>query len=301
MRVLVTGGAGYLGTELVGRLAQHPLVSVITVYDNLSRKNHNLFLTGRLPDHRIRFVQGDILDSRRLGEELRGVDLVYHLAARVTTPFADADFHSLDQVNHWGTAELSYQLETRPVARVVYVSSTAIYGESAELLDENAPPHPVTAYGRSKLQGERMLERLGEDLELHVVRCANVYGYSRSLRFDAVINRFVFEAHVGGRLSIQGSGEQRRAFAHVDTVADALAAYVDAPPPPGTRNLVERNLSVAEIADAIREVYPDVELLYREQGMPRRNLIVAPTHHPSHTLEDELRAFRRQLSFEPAR
>ncbi|MEC7241905.1 MAG: NAD-dependent epimerase/dehydratase family protein, partial [Myxococcota bacterium] len=104
MRILVTGGAGYVGTALVEALAKREEVEDVVVYDNLSRSNPNLFLSEKLPSDKIHFVRGDILDSRRLKRELQGIDVVYHLAARVSTPFADADFHGLDQVNHWGSA-----------------------------------------------------------------------------------------------------------------------------------------------------------------------------------------------------
>ena len=159
MKILVTGGAGYIGTALVDALARREDVSEVVVYDNLSRSNPNLFISESMPSDSIRFIRGDILDTRRLARELEGVDLVYHLAARVSTPFADADFHGLDQVNHWGCAELSYLLETHPVGRVVYLSSTSVYGASEESVGLETPPQPRTAYGISKFRGEQMLTR----------------------------------------------------------------------------------------------------------------------------------------------
>ena len=88
--IVVTGGAGYVGTALVEALAKRDEVEDVVVYDNLSRSNPNLFLSEKLPSDKIHFVRGDILDSRRLKRELQGIDVVYHLAARVSTPFADA-------------------------------------------------------------------------------------------------------------------------------------------------------------------------------------------------------------------
>ena len=110
MKLLVTGGAGYLGTELVRALAARPEIEEVVVYDNLARRNHNLFLAERLLSKPIRFVQGDILDTRTLEKLVADADAIAHLAARVSTPFADQDFHGMDQVNHWGTAELAYLL-----------------------------------------------------------------------------------------------------------------------------------------------------------------------------------------------
>lgn len=275
MKILVTGAAGYVGTELVSVLAKKPDIEEIVLYDNLSRRNHNLFMGAQIGGAHLRFINGDILDTRRLKQALKDIDVVYHLAARVTTPFADAEFHGLEQVNHWGSAELSYALEEQPIKRVIYLSSTSVYG-SAEDVDLETVPTPVTAYGISKLNGERMLARLSDRMDVYILRCANVYGYSRSMRFDAVINRFLFEAHFNGRISIQGSGTQKRAFIHINHVAQMLAQCAAPGLAPGCYNLVERNLSVGEIATALTEIYPQLERIYLEQDMGRRNLSVRP-------------------------
>ncbi len=88
MRVLVTGGAGYVGTKLVKQLILLDEVDRVIVYDNLSRGNYNLFIGEAIPNgDKVEFIQGDILDSRLLRKTLAGIDFVYHLAAKVTTPF----------------------------------------------------------------------------------------------------------------------------------------------------------------------------------------------------------------------
>src|SRR3954470_17662630 len=127
MRVLVTGGAGYIGTELAAQLVAKPEVEKVIIYDNLSRLNYNLFLGLRLRQHnKLSFVKGELLDSRALRKVLKDVDVVYHLAAKVTTPFANVDAHVYEQVNHWGTAELVYAIEESNVKRVIYASSTGV-------------------------------------------------------------------------------------------------------------------------------------------------------------------------------
>jgi UDP-glucose 4-epimerase len=308
MKILVTGGAGYIGTALVDALSRREEVSQVVVYDNLSRSNPNLFISEPMPSGRIRFIRGDILDTRRLARELEGVDLVYHLAARVSTPFADADFHGLDQVNHWGCAELSYLLETHPVGRVVYLSSTSVYGASEESVTLETPPQPRTAYGISKFRGEQMLTRLEGRVPVHIVRCANVYGYNKSMRFDAVINRFMFDAHYSGRLTIHGSGQQTRAFVHIESLVRCLLAAGLEGALSGVSNVVERRAAVEEIAREVADVYPGLELLYIQQDMRLRNLYVDPDPRlanlealDTRSLGEQLQEFRHHFAFEPQR
>lgn len=304
----MTGGAGYLGTELVAALCAREDVTEVVVYDNLSRRNHNLFIGARLPDTPVRVVIADLLDTRRLRRELAAVDQVVHLAARVSTPFADADYHGLEQVNHWGTAELGYLLEDAPRDGLLYVSSCSVYGDRDEVVTVGDAPRPDSAYALSKLRGERMLERLAGRMPVTVVRCANVYGYSESMRFDAVVNRFLFDAHFVGRLHVHGSGEQHRAFVHIDHATEALAGLVRSDAPTGTFNLVERNLAIGQVARTIQAVYPDLEMIFTEQDMRRRDLRVQPDARlysgaadDLDGFEDQIRAFRDRFAFHPRR
>jgi UDP-glucose 4-epimerase len=118
MRILITGGAGYIGTELTYELSKRNEVSEIIIYDNLSRGNYNLFI-GQTKLNKVKFVQGDLLDTRKLKKNLKDVDVVIHLAAVVTTPFSDQNPHLFEQVNHWGTAELVYAIEESKVKKFI--------------------------------------------------------------------------------------------------------------------------------------------------------------------------------------
>ena len=124
MRVLVTGGAGYMGKELVYRLASEPSIKDILVYDNLCKGNYNLFTRLRkVPSNIVRFVQADNLDSRGLRKHMEDTDVVFHLEARVETPYADQNAHDFEQTNHWRTAEVVYAAEEVRVSRLIHLSS----------------------------------------------------------------------------------------------------------------------------------------------------------------------------------
>jgi UDP-glucose 4-epimerase len=288
MKVLVTGGAGYIGTELVSLLALNPKVEKIIVYDNLSRPNYNLFLGLRLQKHeKISFIKGELLDSRALKKVLKGVDVVYHLAAKVTTPFANADSHMYEQVNHWGTAELVYAVEESDVKRFIYTSSTGVYGSSKIPAHEDTPPDPQTFYAASKLRGEEHVRRLikSNKIEAYLMRCGNVYGYSKSMRFDAVINKFVFEANFNKMVTIQGDGKQSRTFIHIDMVAKALNNLLTADLPSDVYNIVDRNLKVIDILDVLKELIPDLEFIFINQHLRLHELNVKVNPLITDTLE----------------
>ncbi|GEO02695.1 UDP-glucose 4-epimerase [Adhaeribacter aerolatus] len=308
MKILITGGAGYIGTELTHQLLQDPAVTEIIIYDNLSRKNFNLFLGhNKLPDQRIKFVLGDILDSYKLRKVIAEVDVVYHLAAKVLTTFSNDDPHMFEQVNHWGSAELSYALENSKVQKVVYLSSSSVYGASEEQIEEDTPPQPRTYYGISKHNGEKMISRLSDRMQTYVIRCGNVYGYNRSLRFDAVINKFMFDAHFTNRITVQGSGLQQRAFVHIDKVGRDLANLININLTPGVFNLVDKNLSIMDVADAVKDIYPNLEMLFILQDRKSRTLFINPNNklsavsvYPAVSLTDELQDFSKQFTFRPS-
>ncbi len=306
MKVLITGGAGYIGTELVAHLVANPEVEKVIIYDNLSRLNYNLFLGLRLRNHaKLSFTKGELLDSRALRKMLRDIDVVYHLAAKVTTPFANTDAHVYEQINHWGTAELVYAIEESNVKRVIFTSSTGVYGSSVEAVDELAIPEPQSLYATSKLRGEEHIRRLSNKISTYIMRCGNVYGYNKSMRFDAVINRFVFEANFSKMVTIQGDGKQSRAFIHVELVAKALANLIHSDLPSGTYNLVDRNIKIIDLLDVLKELIPGLEFIFINQHLRLHELHVKPNPmvndvlgiSRSRPLKDELEEFIAKFSF----
>ncbi|TVQ89322.1 MAG: NAD-dependent epimerase/dehydratase family protein [Bacteroidetes bacterium] len=306
MKILITGGAGYVGNELVFELLKVPHVEKVIVYDNLSRKNYNLFLDTRYEPHKIQFVKGELLDSRKLKKELQDIDVVFHLAAIVSTPYATENSHLFEQVNHWGTAELIYAIEESNVKKFVYLSTTSVYGASDEIITIDTIPDPKTFYGSSKLRGEKHIERLFDKIDTYIIRCGNVYGYSPSVRFEAVINRFMFEVNFMGRIQINGNGQQTRAFIHVDKVVRVLCNLInpDFYLPSGLYNLVDQNLSIFGIANTIKEIYPHMDMIFVNQHLVMREIKVEKDKRiePLKTIKpisvkDELINFKNKFSF----
>ena len=305
MKVLITGGAGYIGTELTYKLCQRDDVEKILVYDNLSRGNYNLFIgKSKLVSDKIEFIDGDLLDTYKLRKAVASVDVVYHLAAKATTPFADQNAHMFEQVNHWGTAELVYAIEESDVSKLIYVSSVSVYGASDEEVDVDSPINPKTFYGISKMRGEEHVQRLFNKIQTYILRCGNVYGYSKSMRFDAVINKFMFDANFKGRIQIRGNGNQHRSFIHIDKVSSALSNLLDGDVLSSRYDLVDKVLSVNDIADAMHEIYPEMEMLFVNQHLNLKEMKVKPNKVinelidvPDRSLKDELEEFKQSFSF----
>ena len=305
MKILITGGAGYVGTGLVYQLAHNPSIDEIIIYDNLQRKNHNLFIGFSKLDSRIKFVQADILDSLTLKEQLVGVDIVYHLAARASTPFSDKDPHFFEQINNGGTAELVYALEDSNVKTVIHLSSASVYGASPEIASEETILNPETFYGISKMRGERHMKRLfNEKYNTFIIRLGNVYGYNKSMRFESVINKFAFSANFQNEVTINGDGKQHRSFIHIDTTSNILAKLITLPIPNGIYNLSEDDFSINYVADTLLEIHPELDMIYTNQDIKLRELRIKPNplisdlaSTPMRTLKDILIEFKNKFTF----
>ncbi|MGA2938017.1 MAG: NAD-dependent epimerase/dehydratase family protein [Syntrophobacteraceae bacterium] len=219
MRTLITGGAGFIGSNLVKQLLEDG--HGVTVLDNLLsgyRSNLKAF-TG------VRFIEGDIRDESAVAEAITGVEVVFHLAASVGNrrsidhPLLDAD------INVMGTLKVLEAARKAVVRKIVAFSSAGIFGELKTLpIKEDHSVEPVTPYGSSKLCMEKECLAYAKlyDIEAVCLRYFNVYGPNQ--RFDAygnVIPIFAFKMLRGETLTIFGDGEQTRDLINVRDVVQA--------------------------------------------------------------------------------
>jgi UDP-glucose 4-epimerase len=221
MRVLITGGAGFLGSALANRLVEAG--HHVRVLDDLSAGDPALL------QRQVLFTRGDVRDIPKLWTLLRDVDCVFHLAARVSVPESILYPVEYNNVNVGGTVSLMTAARDAGVKRVVLASSGTVYGEQAEQpIRESASPRPQNPYAVSKLASECYVLAIGAlcGIETVILRIFNGYGpWQRVPPSHApVIPQLVKQAVSGGSVVIFGGGEQTRDFVYVDDVVAALAA-----------------------------------------------------------------------------
>lgn len=218
---LVTGGAGFIGSNLVDALLA--VGHGVRVLDNLSMgKRSNL----RLDNPRLRFIEGDVADAEVVAQAVAGCAGVAHLAAVASVQASVDDPVSTHQSNFIGTLNVCEAMRQHGVRRVVYASSAAIYGNNGEgvAIDEATAKAPLTPYASDKLAGEHYLDfyRRQHGLEPAVFRFFNIFGPRQdpSSPYSGVISIFTQRAQQGLPISVFGDGEQTRDFFYVgDLVA----------------------------------------------------------------------------------
>ena len=220
MKVLVTGGAGFVGSSLVRGLLERG--DEVRVLDNFS--------TGRrenLSGLDVELVEGELRSYERVHNAVRGVEVVYHLGALGSVPRSVQDPLTSSAVNVEGTLNVLLAARDESVRRVVFSSSSSIYGSSGELpRTEQMPADPISPYGVAKLAAERYcvsFARVYHGFETVVLRYFNVFGPRQdpTSQYAAVVPLFVTAIEAGRPVTVFGDGEQSRDFTYVDNVVGA--------------------------------------------------------------------------------
>jgi UDP-glucose 4-epimerase len=217
---LVTGGAGFIGSNLVRALLERG--DDVRVLDNFSTGDR-----ANLEGLGVEIVEGELRSYERVHRAVRGAEVVYHLGALGSVPRSVQDPLTSNAVNVEGTLNVLLAARDEGIRRVVFSSSTSVYGSSRQLpTTEDTPPDPISPYGVAKLAAERYcvsFSRVYESLETVVLRYFNVFGPRQSpfSQYAAVVPLFVTSIAAGQPVQIHGDGEQSRDFTYVGNVVDA--------------------------------------------------------------------------------
>jgi UDP-glucose 4-epimerase len=225
--VLVTGGAGFIGSNLVRALLERG--DAVRVLDNFSTGSR-----ANLEDLDVEVVEGELRSYERVHNAVRGTELVYHLGALGSVPRSVQDPLTSSAVNIEGTLNVLLAARDEGVRRVVFSSSSSVYGTQSELpVREQLAPNPISPYGVAKLAAERYcisFSRVYHSFESVVVRYFNVFGPGQSpfSQYAAVIPLFITAIAADEPVTIEGDGEQRRDFTYVQNVVDGTLRAADA-------------------------------------------------------------------------
>jgi len=264
MKLLVTGHLGYIGAVATPLFleAGHDVVGLDCDY----YRRCTFDAGGTLA--RVPSIEKDMRDVTAEDFRGRNFDAVIHLAALSNDPLGNLDPDLTMDINHQATIHLARLAKQAGVPRFLYASSCSNYGASGgeEMLDENAPLNPITAYGRSKVESERDLAAMADDdFSPTSLRCATAYGVSPRMRFDIVLNNLVAWAVTTGKVRLKSDGSAWRPIVHIEDIARAYLALLDSP-----REVIhnvafnvgrsEENYRIRDLAQIVADVVPNCEL-----------------------------------------
>jgi|TARA_B100001939_G_scaffold58653_1_gene47813 nucleoside-diphosphate-sugar epimerase len=242
MKVLIVGGAGYVGGGIVDLLSKENEVTVYDslIYENSYRKN-------------VDFIFGDIRDYKKINNILDQYDAVIWLAALV----GDGACAINPALTHEINSETVKNLAKNFKGKIVFLSTCSVYGAQEGILDESSEVNPLSEYASSKLIAEKYLA----DSDSIIFRLGTLFGigdkFSR-IRLDLVVNILTTKAYIDKKMSVFG-GEQWRPLLHVKDVANAIAHTLDTQTN-GVFNLHYKNFKIIEIANEIKNKISDVEI-----------------------------------------
>ena len=254
-------------------------------------------------------VQGDIRRLQEVPELFDGIDAVAHLAGLSHDPSCNLDPDMTADVNVESTRELANHACRHGVKRFVFGSTCAVYGRGVFVsVDEESPPNPVSSFGASKLEAERLLMQMqGEHFEPVIARTATMFGWSPRMRFDLAINQMVASAMQHGCIRVMGGGNQWRPFVHVDDAARAFAALLEGPAAKVAGHIFnvgddEANVRIIDLARRVADGFSNIDIEIPKDDDDQRTYHVsfaklkdAVSFESQHSIDDGIREVRDML------
>lgn len=276
MRLVVIGGAGYLGSVLTRQLLEHG--DQVSVLDR--------FMFGResledLHSHpHLKIIDADMRDIRQVTACTADADAVILLAALVGEAACDADPKAAVDTNLFAAKAVAEACKYYGVGRFIFASTDSVYGIREGIMLEDSEMNPISLYARLKLQAEREILSIQDGVfRPTVLRMSTLYGYSPRMRFDLVVNALAMHATLNGRIKIFG-GKQWRPFVHVADAARAYVRVLEAPPDTvggqlfnvGSNN---QNYRIEQVGEQVKRLFPNITVETIPQTPDLRNYAVS--------------------------
>jgi len=223
VRILVTGGGGFIGSALVLYLVKKG--EKVTVFDNFSNSEKKIDSS-----EGIKVIEGDITDYNSLEKAIQNHDVVIHLAAKIDVNESILKPDETFAVNVDGTENVIKACLKNKIKNIVAISSAAVYGESKKLpVSETSPLQPMSPYGQSKMQMEKILEEYAIKYRLNIInlRLFNVYGKNQSAAYAGVITKFIDNIKNNKPLVIFGDGSNTRDFISIEDVVYSIHKSIE--------------------------------------------------------------------------
>ena len=223
--MLITGGAGYVGSVLTNKLVTKNFD--IKVIDSLVFGDDGI--SDLKQNKKIEFFNIDIRETEKMKEILKNVDCVVHLAAIVGEPLCKKIPEAAKQINEFATKNLVLLCKKYNVKRFIFASTCSNYGSSLEMVDETSSVQPLSLYSECKVNSENYILKINnEKFETCVLRFATAHGLSPRMRFDLLLQEFLRDSLIDGKISIFGE-DFWRPLVHVEDMSDACISVIEAP------------------------------------------------------------------------
>jgi nucleoside-diphosphate-sugar epimerase/CBS domain-containing protein len=225
-RILVVGGAGFLGSILTGKLLSRGYR--VRILDSFIYGRRSLDLYS--DDRNLEIIEGDLRNIHTCVSSLEDTDAVILLAAIVGDPASKARPMETIETNVLAAQALASACKLHHINRFLYASTCSVYGIGPDLLDERAPLNPVSLYARTKIESEKIILGMGDDyFSPTILRMGTLYGYSPRMRFDLVVNTMSMKSFTDGKIQLFGGG-QWRPLLGVEDAADVYIKCLEADP-----------------------------------------------------------------------
>jgi len=249
MRILLTGGGGYLGSILTRKLLKNG--HNVKILDN--------FLFGKCPikdiidNKNLEIVKGDIRDLACVSKALKDADVVVHLASVVGTQSSELDPKTSIEINYLSTRNIAELCKLYNVEQFIFASTCSVYGtQPDQIISENSEVNPMDSYASSKFQSERAILQAYDCPT--ILRLGTLFGASYRMRFDLAINLFIAQALNNEKISVFG-GDQWRPFLHVEDAAEAFSFAIEKQME-GIYNVIWKNLTITQMAEEVKRLIP---------------------------------------------
>jgi nucleoside-diphosphate-sugar epimerase len=294
VRILITGGAGYLGSILSKKLLDEG--NQVSVFDALWYGKEPI--KDCLNNNNFTLINEDIRNLIPTVKALKDdIDAVIHLASVVGMPASSIEPKMSEEINYLATKNIAELCELHGIDTFLFSSTCSVYGEQGNnLITEKSKVNPIDYYAKSKWQSERAIQYLNHAPT--ILRFGTLFGISPRLRFDLVVNVFIIQALFEGKITVNG-GEQYRPFLHVEDAADSLI-FALKKNLTGVYNVISKNIKIIEVAELISKL-SGCEINITQENPDKRNYKVSADKiksmgfDPKHTIEESFYNFKEKV------